>query len=259
MTRREAAALLFVGFGLYCLLVSLGYLCSLIELFAPMTPLPADWNPAVYFASYLIPFGALLAAGQLLIRGRHALADQLLCDDGPSQAVATQPLGAGTAGSLVFTLLGLLAFFIAIERLPAVIQILQPHNWRSVSATRAVLLAVFQPLLLLAYVLLGWYVLTRRTPSPGDSSPRTNHRQGRPTPAVYDWRRWCGGRWLSGSSSSLWCRSAMPWWACSRAVSRRSRSTPGTCAVRPWALCSFCSDSSCTPDEMVFAARCTVS
>jgi hypothetical protein len=162
MTRRDGAVLLFVGLGLYCLVISLSYLSSLIQLFAPMTPLPPDWNPAIYFASYLIPFGVLLAAGQLLIRGRHALADQLFGDDAPAHALATEQQRAAIAGSLIFTMLGLLAFFIAIERLPAVVQMLQPHNWRSVSATRAVLLAVFHPLLLLAYVLLGWYALTRR-------------------------------------------------------------------------------------------------
>jgi hypothetical protein len=162
MTRRDAAVLVVVSSGLYCLLVSLSYLSGLIGLFDPPVSFPAGWNPAVYFASYLVPFAMLLAAGQLLVRGRGVLARQVF-----PQEVASQPLEPHmerlrTFGSLAFTVLGLIALLHAVGQLPAVIQLIQPHIWHSASTTRALLVTVLQPLLLLAYVVLGWYLVARR-------------------------------------------------------------------------------------------------
>jgi hypothetical protein len=162
MTRRDAAVLVFVCAGLYFLLVSLSYLSGLVWLFNPPVVLPPGWNPVVYFASHLVPFGLLLAAGQVLIRGRHGFAQELFGDD----SAPPQPDGeAGQVrlfGSLAFTVLGLLAFLSAIDQLPAVIQILRPYSWHSASPVRVVLVSVFHPLLLVAYIVLGWYLVVRR-------------------------------------------------------------------------------------------------
>jgi len=162
MTRRDAAVLVFVCAGLYFLLVSLSYLQGLVWLFDPPMVLPPGWNPVVYFASHLVPFGLLLAAGQVLIRGRHGFAQELFGDD----SAPPQPDGdAGQVrpvGSLGFTVLGLLAFLSAIDQLPAVIQVVRPYSWHSASPVKVVLVSVFHPLLLVAYVILGWYFVARR-------------------------------------------------------------------------------------------------
>ncbi len=162
MTRRDAAVLVLVSAGLYFVLVSLSYLSGLVGLFDPPVSFPPGWNPAVYFASYLVPFGVLLAAGQLLIRGRHALAQEIFPEDAPLPPLEGHVGQARVLGSVAFTVLGLLALLLAVDQLPAVIQVLQPYSWHSAGIVRVVLVSVFHPVLLAAYIVLGWYLVARR-------------------------------------------------------------------------------------------------
>lgn len=162
MTRRDAAVLLFVSAGLLSVLASLGYLSGLLEQFAPPVEFPPDFSPALYFASYVIPFGLLLAGGQLLIRARHALAEQVFPDDGTRSLPEERVASVRAFGSLAFAALGLLSLFMAVTRLTAVIGLAQPQSWHSVGRARTVMLSVLHPSLLVAYVFLGWYLLSRR-------------------------------------------------------------------------------------------------
>jgi hypothetical protein len=162
MKRRDAAVLLFVAAGIYCLMGSLSFLSALIELFGPQVTFPSDYMPAVAFASYLVPFGLLFAGGQFLIRGRQALADQLFDQNEALPTSHGQTARVQAVGALALAALGLLCFFKAVGELIAVIQLAQPYTWHSTSAARIIMVSVLHPVLLFAYLWLGWWLVSRR-------------------------------------------------------------------------------------------------
>lgn len=162
MTRRDAAVLLFVGAGIYCLVRSLGYLSGVIELLGPQWASPPDFNPTVMFLSYLVPFGVFLATGPLLIQRRHALAAQLFNEGQAMPTSNDQPARVQALGSIVLAAFGLLCFFDAMYASRAIISLAQPYNWKSISAARIIVWGALDLGLVVAYVWLGWWLVSRR-------------------------------------------------------------------------------------------------
>jgi hypothetical protein len=162
MTRRDAAVLLFVAAGIYSVLVALSFLAALIQSFAPPVTFRPDFNPTVMVASYLVPFGLLLAGGRLLIRGRHALANQLFDKDEALPTSSDQAARVHALGSIALAVLGFLCLLEAVPELTATIQLVQPRTWHTTSVARTIIWSVLHPALVTAYLWLAWSLLSQR-------------------------------------------------------------------------------------------------